>query len=105
MTYKDGFIYGCVVGFVALFFLNSHTIYPESAIPFVAIADFLTVIIAPILSIAIAVGTALRRNHRAIFSPTGDGSIYGFTTVLETLSILYLLYQVFILHRYLPFPW
>ncbi len=103
MTYKGGFVDGFVIGFFALFLLNSHTIYPESAIPFVALADFLAVIVAPVLSIFIGISTALRGKH--VFSTTTDGAIYGFTAILDVVSLLILVFEVFVLHRYLPFPW
>ena len=101
MTMKEGFVAGLFFGFVAFLFLNGSVEFAPAPIPARNLIGFLAVLIFPLLSFGIGIGSILEGH--SIFGTTEDGFIYGFTTALDVPYILNLIVQF--LQGNLPFPW
>jgi hypothetical protein len=101
MTYKSGFEVGLGIGFVAFLFLNGNIQITQFQIPARVLVAFLAVLVFPIISFVVGVGTVMEGH--AIFGTSWDGFIYGFTTALDIPYIFYLVVQF--LNGNLPLPW
>jgi len=101
MTYKNGFIIGFVVGILAFVFLSGEKDVTIDSISAKALVAFLAIIVFPVLSFGIGIGSIMEGH--SIFGTTNDGFIYGFTAALDIPYLVYLIVQFS--HGNLPFPW